>query len=37
MFRRRIRRLLVLTAAAGGVAAWRQRQLAANQRRYDLP
>jgi hypothetical protein len=35
--RRRLRRLVLLVAGLGGIAAWRERRLAANRQRYDLP
>lgn len=35
--RRRFRRLLFLGTIAGGIAAWRQRQLAENERQFSSP
>jgi tRNA A37 threonylcarbamoyladenosine dehydratase len=35
--RRRLRRLVLLVAGLGGVAAWRERALARNRQRYKLP
>jgi hypothetical protein len=35
--RRRFRRLVLLAAGLGGLAAWRDRHLAKNQQRFNLP
>jgi hypothetical protein len=35
--RRRLRRLMFLGTIAGGIAAWRQRQLAENERQFGTP
>lgn len=35
--RRRLRRLLFLGTIAGGIAAWRQRQLSENERQFGAP
>ena len=34
---RRVLKLLVLVGLIAGLLAWREQQIAANQRRFDLP
>jgi hypothetical protein len=35
--KRRLRKLVFLGTVAGGIAAWRQRQLAENERQFGTP